>query len=241
MGIINRDFVGALWLLGYYLIFSFLLPTIHNVYFDGTRELVRKTQHVIYSFSIFLLIKLFSTWYYAVLATVLLIVVAYPALLYLERSPLYQSIFVDRKQKGGELRMQLLLVNATFGLLLYIFWEVLGVEWLYIVPVAVMAWGFGDAAAALVGKAFGRKKVKSPLVDGPKTYAGTAAMCVTAFFAVFLTLHFYGGQTPLTSFLTALVVAPLCALVELFTPRGLDTLTVPLTAAFAILLVQLWR
>jgi phytol kinase len=217
---------------------------LHKLFFGGKNELVRKTQHVSYSLSIFLLIKLFSSWYSAVLAASLLVVVGYPALLYLEKLPFYKKYFVDRKKKGGELRMQLLLVNATFGLLLFIFWGLLGIKWLYIAPVAVMAWGFGDAAAAVIGKAFGRRRIKSPFIDGAKTYAGTIAMAIVAFLAVLLTLLFYAGKSFLVSLITALLVAPVCAIVELYSPKGTDTITVPFAAATVILplmfLFQMW-
>ncbi len=244
MRIIRNDFFGALFLLGYYLIICFLLPMLYKVLFGVKNELVRKTQHVAYSLSIFLLIKLFSSWYAAIFAASLLVAIGYPALLFLERSPRYKKFFVDRKKKGGELKLQLLLVNATFGLLIFIFWGLLDIKWLYIAPVAIMAWGFGDAAAAVIGKAFGRRKIKNRCVHGPKTYAGTIAMGVVAFLAAFLTLFFYAGKSLPASLITAMVVAPVCAVVELFSPKGSDTITVPLAAASVILplmlLFQLW-
>jgi phytol kinase len=229
------DIVGALLLLTYYLIVCVLLPTVLKVLTGMPNEIVRKMQHVAYSFSIFILIKLFSTWYMAIMAAGLLILLAYPVLLIIEKLPLYRDFFVDRKTKGGELRIQLLLVQLSFALLLFLFWGVLGTNWRFLIPVAVMGWGFGDAAAAVIGKAFGQKKVISRFVDGPKTYAGTVAMIVAASAAIFLTLTFYAGKPWYVSLVIAAVVAPVSALVELFSRRGLDTLTVPLTVAFLTL------
>ncbi len=98
-----------------------------------------------------------------------------------------------------------------------------------------MAWGFGDAAAALVGKSIGRRRILHPRIEGTKTYEGTLAMYVTAGLAIFFTLLIYAGQSWYVSLAVALLVAPVCAVVELFSSRGMDTLTVPLTAGFAIL------
>jgi hypothetical protein len=42
------------------------------------------------------------------------------------------------------------------------------------------------------------------------------------------------------SLIVAALVAPICAVVELFSSRGMDTLTVPLSAAFAILPLMLF-
>jgi phytol kinase len=229
------DVIGALFLLAYYLVVCTLLPTLLKAFTGAPRELVRKIQHLGYSLSIFLLIKLFSSWYAAVTAAFVLVLVAYPALLILEKLPLYRELFVDRRAKGGELRMQLLLVQFSFGLLLFLFWGILGTDWRYLIPVAVMAWGFGDAAAALVGKAFGRRLIISRFIDGPKTYAGTAAMFLAATAAIFLTLLIYAGKPWHFSLLIAVIVSPACTLVELFSRRGIDTLTVPLTAAALML------
>jgi phytol kinase len=118
---------------------------------------------------------------------------------------------------------------------------VLGADWRYIVAVAVMAWGFGDAAAALVGKAFGRRRILHAAIEGAKTYEGTAAMIVTAALALFLTLLFFAGYPWHLSLLIAVLVAPVCGAVELFSRRGADTITVPLSTAVLVLpLIQLF-
>jgi dolichol kinase len=179
--------------------------------------------------SIFLLLKLFSSWYIAVLAAFMLVVLAYPALALAERFPFYKRAVVERE--GGELRRQLIIVQLSITSLISIFWGVLGVDWQYVAVVAVMAWGFGDAAAALVGKAFGRRHILHKWIEGAKTVEGTLAMLVVAGLAVFFTLLIYAGQSWYVSLTDALLVAPVCAIVELFSHRGYDTLTVPLSAA----------
>lgn len=229
------DLIGAGILIGYYLLFAALLPTLLKVWLKAPTELVRKIQHVVYSLSVFLLLELFTTWYYAVAAAFSLVVLAYPILLLAEKTTWYKKTFVDRSSKGGELRKQLIYVQLSFALLILIFWGVLGVDWRYVAAVAIMGWGFGDAAAALIGKAFGRRRVFHYLVDLGKTYEGTAAMIAFALPAIFLTLLIYGGLSWYISLLTAILVAPVCGVVELFSSRGSDTLTVPLSAAFSVM------
>jgi dolichol kinase len=230
------DLAGAGVLLAYYLVFAFLAPTLLKTAGVPT-EWVRKTQHVVYSLSVFLLLRLFSAWYWAVLAASLLAVVAYPALWAIEKHPRYRQLFVDRTARGGELRKQLIYVQLTFALLLLIFWGLLGARWQYVVAAAVMAWGFGDAAAALVGRAFGRRRFLHRLIEGGKTYAGTGAMIAAAGVALFFTLLLYAGKPWYLSLLISAIVAPVCGVVELFSRKGTDTLTVPLAAAASILSV----
>ncbi len=228
------DVMGVVILMTYYAVFLLLLPSLLKIRLGVKTELVRKIQHVAYSLSVFLLLELFSEWYLAVAAAFLLLLLAYPVLLVVEKSPWYRKTFVDRTSRGGELRKQLLYVQLSFALLLFIFWGLLGANWHYIAAVAVMAWGFGDAAAAVVGKAFGRRRVLHYLIDVGKTYEGTVAMVLFAGLAIFMTLFVYAGKPWTTSLLLAGLVAPVCGAVELFSSRGTDTLTVPLSAAFVM-------
>lgn len=232
----NRsDLIGAGILIAYYVGICALLPTVIKLLTPAPREVVRKTQHIAYSLSIFLLLNLFSTWYAAIAAAFVLVLLAYPILYVLERFPWYGRTFVDRAKHGGELRKSLIEVQLSFALLIAIFWGLLGQRGLPVIGVAVMGWGFGDAAAALVGKAWGRRHVLHKLVDSAKTYEGTLAMIAVAGLALFLTLVFYAGQPWYVSLLIAVIVAPICGVVELFSRHGLDTLTVPLTIAFLVL------
>jgi phytol kinase len=230
-----NDLIGAGVLLSYYLVVCIFVPTLLKYWLKVPLEWTRKTQHVAYSLSIFLLLKLFSSWFVAILAASLLILLAYPALLWIEKTAFYKKYMVDRSARGGELRRQLLYVQACFAILILIFWGMLGEKWHYLIAVSVMAWGFGDAAAALVGKAYGKRRFFNRYIEGAKTLEGTTAMIVFAGMALFLTLLLYAGLPWLTSLLTAAIVAPVLGVVELFSRRGADTLTVPLSAASLLL------
>ena len=230
----NRDILGTFMLLAYYLIFCLTIPTFLKVVFACPNELVRKMQHIAYSLSIFILITQFTKWYFAVGAASILIILGYPLLLIFEKSRFYSKFLVDRRKNGGELRMQLLLVQLSFAVLILVFWGLLGEGTKYIIPVGIMAWGFGDAAAAVFGKAFGKKVIKSPYVDGPKTYIGLHAMTITASLAIFLSLTFYMDLLWWKSLLIAAMIGPLCGIIELFSKKGSDTITVPSVASFSI-------
>jgi phytol kinase len=226
------DLRGAALLLAYYLVVCVGLPTLLRHAAGLPFEWARKLQHIAYSLSIFLLLRLFSTWIAAAAAAALLLLMAYPALVLMERGAWYRRTFVDRTARGGELRRQLLYVQLSFALLLFVFWGLLDMR--PVIGVAVMAWGFGDAAAALVGKALGRRRIVHRLIESAKTFEGTIAMMVVGGLALWLTLIFYAGVPWPGALLLSLLVAPLCGVVELFSRRGTDTLTVPLSAALAL-------
>lgn len=227
-----HDLIGVGLYLGF--IVALGLPAILlKVHLDVSFEVMRKLYHLVITLSIIPLVTVFSTWTMAVLAALSLVLLAYPALVLVGHTPLYQRIAVEREQ--GEFRRSLVIVQASMALLIFVFWGLLGSEWKYVAVVAVMAWGFGDTAAALVGKHFGRRRIAHPRIEGRKTIEGTQAMFITAGLAVFLTLGIYAGQPWDVSLVVALLVAPVCALVELFSGGGMDTLTVPITAGLAIL------
>ncbi|MDF1521849.1 MAG: hypothetical protein P1P87_03405 [Trueperaceae bacterium] len=230
----KETLIGTAILMGYYGLTLAALPIALRAWTPVPHELVRKGQHVAYALSVFLLLGLFQTWYLAVAAASLLVVVAYPVLALWERHASYRRLLTDRTRGGGELRRQMLLVQATFALLITVFWGGMGPAWRPLVATAAMVWGFGDAAAAVVGRSLGRHPVANRAVHDPKSVEGSVAMAVAAAGAAFATLLWYGGHAWWVSLVAALVVAPIAATVETFSRGGLDTLTVPLSAAAAL-------
>lgn len=204
--------------------------------FNLPKELMRKILHLIIVMAVFIYVYAFPKWYMAAITALVFAAVVYPLIVLAERHPRLMSIFNERKK--GEIRNSLLAVHFMYALLITLFWGVLGPQWKYIIVVAILAWGFGDAAAALVGKKWGRRKITHRWVDKNKTLEGTLAMWAVAGVVLVVTLLVYSGQPWYLVLLTALVVAPVCAGVELVSQGGVDTVTVPLSAAiptFALL------
>lgn len=228
-----RDFLTGFGLLIVYYVATGLPPILLRLLGKVPFEVTRKMYHFVLTLSIFPLLRVFSAWYLATAAPLVLALILYPVLALLERSSFYARIAVERK--GGEFKTSLIFAQLVIAALILIFWGLLGAQWRYVAVVAMMVWGFGDAAAALVGKAFGRRRILHRWIEGTKTLEGTLAMFVFAGLAAFLTLLLYAGLPWTASLIAALCVAPVSAAVELFSHRGTDTLTVPLSAAFVIL------
>jgi dolichol kinase len=231
----HNDFIGLGLYVGY-LIATGVPAVLLKARFDVPFEIIRKVYHIVITLSIFPLVTFFNTWYMAVLAALLLALIIYPILGCVERAPFYQRVAVERA--CGEFKISLIIVQVSMALMIFVFWGLLGPEWKYVAVVAVMAWGFGDAAAALIGKNFGRRRIQHPRIEGTKTMEGTQAMYVTAGLAIFFTLLVYAGQPWQVSIAVALLVAPVCAIIELFSKRGMDTLTVPISTGLAVLFVM---
>lgn len=195
------------------------------------RELFRKSLHLVLLFSLPVFLHAFPTWRLSVLAAVLFAAVAYPVLAFGERFDGYSELLTQRKD--GEIKRSLVLVFLMFAVIISICWGWLGDRML--AAACVYAWGFGDGAAALVGRRFGRHYLQGRMIEGRKSLEGTLAMFAVSFFSVFALMMFRGGLSWQDCFLIALITAAVSALVELFTLGGFDTLTCPMAAASVII------
>ncbi len=227
----QEGFFGFAILIGYFSI-SALLAVLAKKVLKMPSEMVRKTCHIIVVMSVVVLLNAFRTWYLAVLVVFVFALAVYPMLALVERYPFYSSFLAERR--SGEVKSSMIWVFLMLALLMTVFWGLLGETWKFVIVGAVMAWGFGDAAAALVGKAVGRRTIEHRYVEGKKTVEGTLAMYGVACLAIFVTTMMYDAVPWYLCLAIALFVAPVCALVELFTRRGMDTITVPISAAVAI-------
>ena len=195
------------------------------------KEVFRKILHMILLGSIFVLVYAFKNWWVSVIATFVFIAMVYPILMLAERIKGYSELLTERK--GGEIKKSLVLVFSMFVILISVCWGWLGER--YLVVACVLAWGLGDAAAALIGKRFGKRHIKGKLADRKKTVEGTLAMFVVSFFSVLAVLLAYGPVVWYACVPIAAATAAVCAIVELCSKNGIDTLTCPLSAAIIMI------
>ena len=194
-------------------------------------ELFRKILHCILLGSLVPFVFCFGKWWISALTAVGFAIAVYPILAFFEKIKVFSKLTTERKH--GELKHSLLLVFGMFAAVISVCWGALGDKWL--VLAAVYAWGFGDAAAALIGKQFGRHKIRWRLADSHKSYEGTAAMFVVSFGSVLAVLSLRGGMDLLHMVPVALVTAAASALAELCSKDGADTIICPMCAMSAML------
>lgn len=226
-------------LLAYDLFALALVPVVLTAWGRVPREWVRKVQHVGFAASPIVLMALFDHWWSALAASSALLALAYPALWLAERRRWYARWATDRDRTGGELRRQVLYAQATITVLIGALWGGLGDVGRPVVAAAAVAWGVGDATAALVGRTWGRHRVAGRAVDGVKTWEGSGAMIGVVAVAVLGVLLAYGGHPWWVALVAAGVAAPVAAGVELVSSAGVDTITVPCATA-AVLVPLVW-
>ncbi|MBQ7783081.1 MAG: TSUP family transporter [Oscillospiraceae bacterium] len=190
------------------------------------RYVFRKLLHLVAFSSAVVLVICAESWLSAAIASLFFGAIVYPILVCLEGCSWYDGLFVQ-KQKG-EIKLSLLLLFATVAGVIALSWGLTGKR--YIAAATLLMWGVGDAAAALVGIPFGKRKIGWKIADGNKTVEGTSAMLAAAFICGFVSLMAMSSLPWYSCALTSLLCAAAAAFTELVSRKGYDTVTVPLAA-----------
>lgn len=106
----------------------------------------------------------------------------------------------------------------------------------YIGALGILTMGYGDGFAAVVGTFKGTKYI--PIGKSIKSKEGTFTMLVVTFSVVMLVLGIFTEISIWGIILYAIGISIVATLLELFTPHGLDNLTVPLGISFIYYLIS---
>ena len=154
------------------------------------------------------------------------------ALHFFEHFSFYSALFVEKGKH--EVITSFILLFGMITALLAVFWGGFGDRCSYITVAALMAWGPGDAAAAIVGHKYGKHHLSGKWIEGVKSVEGTIAMGIASFLCTFASLYFLSGFSLIQILDLCLIIAPVSAFVELYTKHGLDTITVPIAASLIL-------
>ncbi len=197
-----------------------------------TGEPRRKILHTIAFLLVLVILFASESWYVAAGICFAFVVIVYPLLWAAERHPIYSNLFQERKV--GEVKSSLVLLFGTAAILITVFWGILDAS--HVVYAAILGWGLGDEAGALVGKKYGKHKLNFKFADKKKSWEGSIALLVVACVAI-ATVLILKGIPALSVVRAALCAAAVEAYVEAITKKGYDTVTVPVTAAVVIYLM----
>ena len=152
-------------------------------------ELLRKILHFVLLGAYIPLVFAFEDWWMAAFFAVALIIILFPVLFFAEKIPVFSSFVNERKK--GEFKSSMVLAVGMMAFSVSVCWGLFGDK--YLVLASIYAWGVGDAFAALVGKRFGKRKIKLKLADGKKSVEGSLTMFLCSFISVFAVLLVRGG------------------------------------------------
>ena len=209
-----------------YIIVAVGIMLLARTIFTIPDELFRKILHFILLGAYIPLVFAFKTWWMAAAFAASLIIILFPALFFAEKIPMFSSFVNERKK--GEFKSSMVLAVGMMVFSTTVCWGLFGDK--YLVLASIYAWGIGDAFAALIGKRFGKHKIRWKITDGKKSREGSLAMFLCALVSVFVVLLIRGGiGTPMCAVI-AVLTALICTISELCTKNGLDTVICPLSA-----------
>lgn len=194
-------------------------------------ELFRKLLHYVMQGSYLLFAAAFVNWWHSVLFGFVIVGIAYPVFAILGRTESFSAFITERKK--GEFCSSLVIAFVMLALCNAICWGWLGDR--YFGVACMYAWGIGDGFAALIGKQFGRHKIRLKYADHKKSAEGSIAMFVTSSIAVVTVLLLYGNVGALACIVVGMTGAGAATVVEMYTRDGKDTMTCPL-AAMAVMI-----
>ncbi|MBR2132120.1 MAG: phosphatidate cytidylyltransferase [Oscillospiraceae bacterium] len=194
-------------------------------------ELFRKILHFILLGLYIPFLFAFETWWISAGLAAVIVVLLYPVFIFAGRIPNFSTFVNERKQ--GEFRHSMVLALGMMAVSISICWGWLGDR--YLVLASIYAWGVGDGFAALIGKPFGKHKIRMRFADPHKSVEGSAAMFLTSTVAVLAVLLIRGGLGFGSCLLISVTSAAVSTLVELCSRNGYDTVTCPAAAMTIIL------
>ena len=194
----------------------------------------RKLLHIVAFTCVSLTILTSRNWQAASLTCVIFAVIVYPLLTLIEKERWYPKLFVEKSK--GEIRRSLLILFLMVAVLISVCWGIFGEP--VLCAAAILMWGTGDAAAALVGIPFGRHKIKTRWTDGKKSWEGSLSMFAVSFISGLLMLLIAHDAALGYGLFSAFFGARSGAFVELFSPSEYDTVTVPTVIVIILLVIN---
>ncbi len=195
------------------------------------RPVFRKLLHLVAFSSTAVVVYVADNWQAASLTLAVFAALVYPALCLAQSWKGYDQLFVQKKP--GEIKKSLLLLFLSESALVAVCWGFFHLP--YIAVTAILMWGTGDGAAALVGHRFGKHHVALPLADPKKTWEGSGAMAGVSAAVGLLCLLLMTEAPWYLCLLSVFLTAVLGAYTELVSRNGDDTVTVPVVNAVTLL------
>ena len=210
---INPDLAGVLLV---YIYVAILLITTEKILDNVQTDISRKFLHIMVGNIAFLLPIFQTRWIMAFVA-------AGPFILFTFLMSPYSPIKSMRgKTSGAGHGMGLVYYAIAWTVLAYIFFD-----YKVIIAIGILAMSYGDGFASVIGSRLGKHKFN--IWGDEKSFVGSTSMFIFTFITISIALLYYG--IPFDNKIVILLYITLVAtIIEAFSPKGLDNLSVPFVA-----------
>ena len=207
----SRDVIGLILSFAFVFLMIFLATLIQKL-FKLSNEFSRKIIHIAVGNWIFIALFYFEDWYIAIIGPIAFILINFLSY----KFTVFKAMELEEKNPGT---IYYPISLAICTLLSY------SQKPLLILPyLGIMAMTWGDGMAAVIGKKFPIRQIKPR-----KSIGGSTAFFLFTLLASIIYLFIEATNLSTgTIVLYALATAFIGVLIELFSPRNLDNLTVPI-------------
>ncbi|MBC7129446.1 MAG: phosphatidate cytidylyltransferase [Thermoplasmatales archaeon] len=136
----------------------------------------------------------------------------------------YSPLKIKSKASSAGHGLGLVYYSISWTLLAYVFFNDK-----FLIAIGIVAMSYGDGFASLFGTKFGRRKYK--IFGDEKSIEGSLSMFFAIIFFGAIAMLYYNFFEGIQSILLLIFISFFATVVEGITPKGLDNLTVSLTAS----------
>ena len=158
---------------------------------------------------------------------------------------LYDSIGEEAEEKAGYLQGPFhYCLSITILITLF---AIIAPDQMYFPIAGILLMIISDTLASVIGKKYGKIKIKLPWPNTTRTLEGSLTFFVSGFILCFIAFMFLGVTNPITqihisleaALLYSLITSILATIIELISPSTYDDLTVPILSSLIIFLITL--
>ena len=207
----DRNILGIIYSFAFVFSMIFIATVIQKV-FKLSNDFSRKIIHVAVGNWIFIALFYFDTWYYAIVGPVSFIILNYISYKY----NIFKAMELEEKNPGT--------VYYSVSLTICTLFAFSKPDFLILPFLGIMAMTWGDGMAAVIGKIKPVKQIRpGKSIGGSSSFFIFTFLAVVAYFLIIgikistVNLIFYGLATALIG-----------SLIELYSPKNTDNLTVPI-------------
>lgn len=191
------------------------------------KEVFRKILHMFAITGVIAWTYYYDDWKWSALVFLLAVFILFPGVFLMSKIPGLSGFINERKK--GEFGYSMVALGMMYGEVCLVCWGLLGERLLAIA--CILAWGPGDAAAALIGKPFGKHRIGKAK---KKSLEGSIAMFIVSFIAVLGCLCYYGKYSMVATVVVSLLAATASTFAEFLVNNGYDTFYCPVSAMVII-------
>lgn len=198
------------------IVMSYGLKKMHIIGSEGARKFI----HIGVSNWWFILMFFFDNVFFAIVPPISFIILNYIS---------YKRNLIKPMEREGKGSFGTIYFPIALLILVVASFTITNV---YIGAMGIFVLGYGDGLAAVIGLKYGKKKIY-----GHKSFVGTITMFVTSFLIIYVIMINITSITQALWF--SLFIAFVVSAVELYTPKSLDNLTVPIATSLLAMLLML--